>query len=74
MISILVQLLKEGGRVMEFKDKTITCCDCHQDFVFTAGEQEFYQTKGLTNEPKRCKACRDKKKQARAERENHKEN
>ena len=42
MISILVQLLKEGGRVMEFKDKTITCCDCHQDFVFTAGEQEFY--------------------------------
>ena len=39
---------------MEFKDKTITCCDCHQDFVFTAGEQEFYQTKGLTNEPKRA--------------------
>ena len=41
---------------MEFKDKTITCCDCHEDFTFTAGEQEFYQMKGLTNEPKRCKA------------------
>ena len=32
---------------MEFKDKTITCCDCHEDFTFTAGEQEFYQMKGL---------------------------
>ena len=59
---------------MEFKDKTITCCDCHEDFTFTAGEQEFYQMKGLTNEPKRCKACRDKKKKERAERENNHNN
>jgi len=40
-----------------FKDKTIVCSDCGQEFVFTAGEQEFYAEKGFTNEPKRCKAC-----------------
>lgn len=47
---------------MEYKDKEITCVDCKNTFTFTAGEQEFYASKGLTNEPKRCKECRDKKK------------
>ena len=42
---------------MDFKDKTITCLDCKQDFPFTAGEQEFYWTKSLAV-PKRCKRCR----------------
>ncbi len=53
---------------MEFQDKVITCCDCGKEFTFTAGEQEFYQLKGLTNEPKRCKECRDKKKAERESR------
>lgn len=47
---------------MEKKDKTIVCKDCGQEFVFTVREQEFYEEKGFTNEPVRCKACRDKKK------------
>lgn len=51
----------------ELKDKTIKCVDCGQEFLFTANEQRFYQEKGFTNEPKRCKACRDKRK---AEKEN----
>ena len=38
------------------------CEDCGKEFVFTAGEQEFYAEKGFTNEPKRCKECRDKRK------------
>ncbi len=50
---------------MEKKDKTIKCKDCGQDFVFTVGEQEFYEEKGFTNEPVRCKECRDKKKNER---------
>ena len=54
---------------MEFKDKTITCCDCHEDFTFTAGEQEFYAEKGFSD-PVRCKACRD----ARKARNNEKNN
>lgn len=46
----------------EYQDKTITCMDCGTDFTFTAREQEFYHEKGFDNEPKRCKACRDKRK------------
>ena len=34
-----------------FEDKTITCKDCGESFVFTAGEQGFYLEKGLINEP-----------------------
>ncbi len=49
---------------MEFQDKTLTCGDCGNEFTFTAGEQAFYNEKGFTNEPKRCKACRDAKKNA----------
>ncbi len=47
-----------------YTDKTLKCKDCGADFVFTAGEQEFYAEKGFTNEPQRCKACRDAKKNA----------
>lgn len=55
-----------------FEDKTLTCKDCGNDFVFSAGEQEFYAEKGFVNEPQRCKECRDKRKAAaRAPRELH---
>ncbi len=43
---------------MSFADKTLQCVDCGMDFVFTAEEQEFFATKGYTNEPKRCLTCR----------------
>lgn len=52
--------------MQEFTDKTLVCQDCGEEFVFTAGEQAFYKEKGLEHEPKRCKACRDKKKANRA--------
>lgn len=45
-----------------FEDKTLLCKDCGQEFVFTAGEQEFYSSRGFQNEPSRCKHCRDLKK------------
>ena len=52
------------------QDKTLTCKDCGAEFVFTAGEQEFYAEKGFVNEPQRCKPCRDARKNAsRQERE-----
>jgi CxxC-x17-CxxC domain-containing protein len=44
--------------MVEFNDKTLACRDCGEPFVFTAGEQAFYQEKGLVNEPQRCPACR----------------
>lgn len=43
---------------MAFADKTLTCRDCGAEFIFTAGEQEFYQSRGLQNEPSRCPSCR----------------
>ncbi|HBL84536.1 MAG: zinc-binding protein [Clostridiales bacterium GWF2_38_85] len=45
-----------------YQDKKLTCKDCGQEFVFTVNEQNFYAEKGFTNEPTRCKACRDAKK------------
>ena len=47
-----------------YEDKTLVCKDCGNEFVFTAGEQEFYAEKGFQNEPQRCKACRDARKAA----------
>ena len=48
------------------EDKTLTCCECGQEFVFTASEQEFYAEKGFTNEPRRCPTCRQARKQRMA--------
>ena len=50
---------------MIFQDKTIQCTDCGADFTFTAGENTFFASKGLTNEPRRCPQCRKAKKQQR---------
>lgn len=47
-----------------FQDKTIVCKDCGQEFTFTANEQEFFAENGFTNEPQRCKPCRDARKGA----------
>jgi CxxC-x17-CxxC domain-containing protein len=45
-----------------YTDKTMTCRDCNQSFVFTTGEQEFFASKGFTNEPSRCPDCRAQRK------------
>jgi len=48
-----------------FEDRTLTCRDCGQSFLFSVGEQEFFQAKGLQNIPGRCPSCRAAYKQAR---------
>ncbi len=45
-------------------DKTLTCKDCGAEFVFTEGEQSFYNEKGF-QEPTRCAECRKARKQQR---------
>lgn len=45
-----------------FEDKTLICKDCGKEFVFTAGEQQFYADHGFQNQPLRCKSCRDARK------------
>jgi len=49
---------------MSFKEKSLECSDCGTAFTFTAEEQEFHQSKGYANEPKRCPECRRARKLA----------
>jgi DNA replicative helicase MCM subunit Mcm2 (Cdc46/Mcm family) len=46
---------------MEKKDIEIVCSDCKTEFVWTVGEQEFYENHNFL-EPKRCKQCRKARK------------
>lgn len=48
----------------QYTDKTMTCRDCGKQFTFTAGEQEFYATRGFS-EPTRCGECRAARKASR---------
>ncbi len=43
---------------MALTDKNLVCRDCGKEFIFTGGEQEFYSSRGLMNEPRRCPECR----------------
>lgn len=54
-------------------DKTLKCAECGNEFVFTAGEQEFYASKGFT-EPKKCKECRNAAKAKRYNNRDQKNN
>lgn len=57
---------------MSFTDRTLTCKDCGNSFVFSAREQEFYSSKGFENDPARCPECRDvRKRERRGPREMH---
>ncbi|HZS75477.1 MAG TPA: CxxC-x17-CxxC domain-containing protein [Ktedonobacteraceae bacterium] len=49
---------------MTLTDQTLYCRDCRQAFTFTVGEQEFYESRGLTNAPSRCPECRAAHRQA----------
>ena len=47
---------------MAFEDKNIVCADCGQEFVHSGEDQARYAERGFTNDPKRCRECRDKRK------------
>lgn len=51
---------------MTMADKTLVCAECSAEFVFTAGEQDFYQRRGLLHEPARCPSCRAARRRARS--------
>ena len=42
----------------EFSDMVLECCDCGTEFTWTAGEQQFFESRGLMHRPRRCKPCR----------------
>lgn len=51
---------------MTFADRPLSCRECGNAFVWSGGEQEFYQQKGLLHEPQRCPDCRQRAKAERA--------
>ena len=58
----------KGGWVISpqrYQDQTRACADRGREFVWTAGEQEFFHQQGFTAPPKRCKECRRAKEAAR---------
>ena len=56
----------EEGPERVYEDRSLTCRDCAEEFTFSAGEQAFYASKGLTNDPQRCPSCRAAAKRARS--------
>jgi len=48
-----------------YEDRTLTCRDCADDFIFSGGEQRFFAEKGLVNVPQRCPSCRANAKRVR---------
>ena len=50
---------------MSFQDKSLQCSDCGREFTFSVEDQEFFQSRGFTNEPKRCPECRQARKSER---------
>jgi CxxC-x17-CxxC domain-containing protein len=51
---------------MTFTEKSLQCSDCGKMFPFTVEEQEFFSSKGFTNEPKRCPSCRSVRRSERS--------
>lgn len=48
----------ESRKYPVMRDITMECMLCGKPFVFTGGEQKWYQKKGF-NQPKRCPKCRE---------------
>jgi DNA repair exonuclease SbcCD ATPase subunit len=46
------------------EDRNLKCRQCGKEFLFTKGEQDFYQRKGLTS-PSHCPECRTAKQSQR---------
>jgi Probable zinc-ribbon domain len=39
-------------------DKLLSCTTCGDGFIFSAGEQELHQLRGIADPPRQCPRCR----------------
>ncbi|HZN60320.1 MAG TPA: zinc-ribbon domain containing protein [Planctomycetota bacterium] len=51
---------------MELQDKMIVCEDCGKEFPHTVEDQKRYAERGFTADPKRCRECRQARKDKQA--------
>jgi CxxC-x17-CxxC domain-containing protein len=42
-------------------DRVLRCAVCGEEFVFSAGEQLFFQLRNFVNDPKHCRRCRSRR-------------
>lgn len=54
-------------------DRKLICKDCLKVFVYTVGEQKFFEKTGIKEDPIRCPECRKAKKKRIAAAEKRKE-
>ena len=54
-------MLPRSEEMMAFADRDVQCVDCGVMFVFSAGEQQFFEEKGFKNVPKHCRQCKEKR-------------
>ena len=47
-------------------DRTLTCAQCGQEFVFSAEDQQFHAERGY-QDPKRCPTCRAERRASRGD-------
>lgn len=41
----------------QYADKDMRCAACGAGFVFSAGEQELFRLRGITEPPRQCPNC-----------------
>ena len=59
------RITPQEDRESVYQDRTLSCRDCSEEFTFSSGEQAFFASKGLLNDPQRCPSCRAVAKRAR---------
>jgi len=57
------------GKMEEYRDMVLICEDCGARFLFSAGEQRYYAKRGFKHIPKRCPACRARRRWERRHRQ-----
>jgi len=50
---------------MNYQDRTLSCVECGQPFIFSADDQAYHAERGFTSEPKRCRPCRQARRSQR---------
>jgi len=56
---------------MDLEDKQIICEDCSKEFTHTVEDQKRYAERGFTEAPKRCRECRQARKERSAAQQTH---
>ena len=64
LLDTSMNISSTGVSETNMSDQNLICTDCGNQFAFTEGEQEFYQSKGFST-PGRCPDCRAARKAAR---------